>query len=290
MELFYHDKHQFWKKKSIFFELPYWATNLVPHNLDMMHIEGNYCDNLLSTIMGLVGNSKDNLNSRIDLEELGNRKPLHPIRKGSSLVLPPTSFTLSWVDKDIFCKKYVCNRARVEGSISKGYLTEECLKFYARYLNKNYDVEACADRPLLGKKVFLDWIPWVQAHRYILGNLDIVQPYREIHMSSLAMNYPHAKPNQIQGLHNETFHDWFKKCVKVDTRGRMRRVGKHIPMDQGHMSKNDRMPIIQGIRAEIVQEVQEEVLQEVRGETMQELREGIRTEMRVKFSMQLEYL
>ncbi|KAL3523092.1 hypothetical protein ACH5RR_015926 [Cinchona calisaya] len=94
-ELFDHDKHQFWKKKSIFLELPYWATNLVPHNLDIMHIEGNYCDNLLSTIMGFVGISKDNLNSRRDLEELGIKKPLHPIRKGSSLVLPPSSFTLS---------------------------------------------------------------------------------------------------------------------------------------------------------------------------------------------------
>ncbi|KAL3509798.1 hypothetical protein ACH5RR_029199 [Cinchona calisaya] len=80
----------------------------------------------------------------------------------------------------------------------------------------------------------------------------------------------------------------------VDTRGRMRRVGNHIPTDQGHMSKNDRMSIIQGIkaeivqevraeivhevRAEIVQEVREEVLQEVRGETTQELKEGIRPE------------
>ncbi|KAL3520098.1 hypothetical protein ACH5RR_018247 [Cinchona calisaya] len=92
-ELFDHDKHQFWKEKGISFELPYWATNLVPHNLDIMHIEGNCCDSLLSTIMGLVGKSKDNLNSRRDLEELGIRKPLHPIRKGSSLVLPPSSFT-----------------------------------------------------------------------------------------------------------------------------------------------------------------------------------------------------
>ncbi|KAL3532832.1 hypothetical protein ACH5RR_006353 [Cinchona calisaya] len=49
----------------------------------------------------------------------------------------------------------------------------------------------------------------------------------------------------------------------VDTRGRMRRVGKHIPTDQGHISKNDRMSIIQGIRAKIVQEVRAEIVQEV---------------------------
>nr|GEY43398.1 hypothetical protein [Tanacetum cinerariifolium] len=30
-----------WKKKSIFFELPYWKGLLLPHNLDVMHIEKN---------------------------------------------------------------------------------------------------------------------------------------------------------------------------------------------------------------------------------------------------------
>jgi hypothetical protein len=28
-----------WKKKSIFFRLPYWKDNLLRHNLDIMHIE-----------------------------------------------------------------------------------------------------------------------------------------------------------------------------------------------------------------------------------------------------------
>ena len=30
-----------WTKRSIFWELPYWKTNLLPHNLDVMHIERN---------------------------------------------------------------------------------------------------------------------------------------------------------------------------------------------------------------------------------------------------------
>jgi len=28
-----------WKKKSIFFRLPYWKDNLLRHNFDVMHIE-----------------------------------------------------------------------------------------------------------------------------------------------------------------------------------------------------------------------------------------------------------
>jgi len=31
-----------WKKKSIFFRLPYWKDNLLQHNLDIMHI-GKKC-------------------------------------------------------------------------------------------------------------------------------------------------------------------------------------------------------------------------------------------------------
>ena len=32
-----------WKKKNIFFRLPYWKDNLLRHNLDVMHIEKK-CD------------------------------------------------------------------------------------------------------------------------------------------------------------------------------------------------------------------------------------------------------
>jgi len=34
-----------WKNRSIFFELPYWQHNKCWHNLDVMHIEKNICDN-----------------------------------------------------------------------------------------------------------------------------------------------------------------------------------------------------------------------------------------------------
>jgi hypothetical protein len=33
-----------WKKKIIFFRLPYWKDNLLRHNLDVMHIEKNVMD------------------------------------------------------------------------------------------------------------------------------------------------------------------------------------------------------------------------------------------------------
>ena len=104
-------KHN-WKKKSIFFELPYWEHNLIRHNLDVMHIEKNFCDNILWTLLGVIGKTKDNLNARRDLQEMNIRRPLHPQTRGSGKeYLPPAKFTLSKDDKQIFCK--VLKRVKV---------------------------------------------------------------------------------------------------------------------------------------------------------------------------------
>ena len=63
-----------WRKKSIFFELTYWETLLVRHNLDVMHIEKNICESLLGTLLDLAGKSKDIEKAWLDMEELGMRK------------------------------------------------------------------------------------------------------------------------------------------------------------------------------------------------------------------------
>ena len=44
-----------WKKKSIFWDLPYWSTNLIRHNLDVMHIEKNVFENIFNTVMNVDG-------------------------------------------------------------------------------------------------------------------------------------------------------------------------------------------------------------------------------------------
>ncbi|XP_050207500.1 uncharacterized protein LOC126656920 [Mercurialis annua] len=40
-----------WNKKSIFWDLPYLKTNLIHHNLDVMHIEKNVFENIFNTAM-----------------------------------------------------------------------------------------------------------------------------------------------------------------------------------------------------------------------------------------------
>ncbi len=63
-----------WSKRSIFFELPYWADQQLKHNLDVMHIEKNVCEALLGTVLGIEGKSKDTDKARLDLMDLQVRK------------------------------------------------------------------------------------------------------------------------------------------------------------------------------------------------------------------------
>ena len=49
------------KKRSIFFQLPYWEKNKLRHNLDVMHLEKNLCDNLIGTLMDIPSKTKDGL-------------------------------------------------------------------------------------------------------------------------------------------------------------------------------------------------------------------------------------
>ncbi|XP_062024123.1 uncharacterized protein LOC133740203 isoform X2 [Rosa rugosa] len=95
-----------WKKKSIFFELPYWQHLLLRHNLDMMHIEKNICESIIGTLLNMKGKTKDNLNSRKDLKEMGISKKLRQKNDGSSSSkgkTPPYVFLKK--EKQIFCKR-----------------------------------------------------------------------------------------------------------------------------------------------------------------------------------------
>ncbi|XP_071930153.1 uncharacterized protein [Coffea arabica] len=91
-----------WKRLNVFFQLPYWVDNLLPHNLDIMHIEKNFLENLLWTLLGM-GKTNDDINARYDLKEMGIRKALHPQSKGDKVFLPPACFTMSKDEKEIFC-------------------------------------------------------------------------------------------------------------------------------------------------------------------------------------------
>jgi hypothetical protein len=77
---------------------------MLRHNFDVMHIGKNVDENFVNTFLGTDGKSKDNLNSRLDLQALGIRSDLHPIDVDGQLYLPPAPYTMSPNEKKLFCE------------------------------------------------------------------------------------------------------------------------------------------------------------------------------------------
>jgi len=51
-----------------------------------MHIKKNFFDNLINTVLKVLGKTKDKIKSRMDLATLCNRSGLHLTRVGTILV------------------------------------------------------------------------------------------------------------------------------------------------------------------------------------------------------------
>ena len=58
------------EEEEYFFELPYWSSLLIRHNLDIMHIEKNICESILGTLLELEGKCKDEEKARLDIAHL----------------------------------------------------------------------------------------------------------------------------------------------------------------------------------------------------------------------------
>ncbi|XP_020239246.1 uncharacterized protein LOC109818226 [Cajanus cajan] len=93
-----------WKKRSIFFDLPYWRHLDVRHCIDVMHVEKNVCDSVIGTLLNIKGKTKNEFNARQDLLEIGIRSQLHPRLEGKHTYLPLACHTLSRKEKTSFCQ------------------------------------------------------------------------------------------------------------------------------------------------------------------------------------------
>ena len=93
-----------WRKQSIFFELPYWDSLLIRHNLDVMHIEKNICESILGTLLEIDGKCKDSEKARLDIQHLGMRKDQHLVMENNKYTMPPALYKLSKEEKEILWK------------------------------------------------------------------------------------------------------------------------------------------------------------------------------------------
>ena len=81
-----------WKKKSIFWDLPYWKDLEVRSSIDVMHVTKNLCVNLLG-FLGVYGKTKDTPEAREDQQRMHGKDGIH---QGHA------SYALTKEEKEIF--------------------------------------------------------------------------------------------------------------------------------------------------------------------------------------------
>ncbi|KAK1677863.1 hypothetical protein QYE76_038711 [Lolium multiflorum] len=110
-----------WKKKSIFWDLPYWKVLEVRSSIDVMHVTKNLCVNLLG-FLGVYGKTKDTPEAREDQQRRKDPKKLHEKDK----VRHYSSYALTKAEKEIFfeCVRSIKVSSRFSSNI-KGIINME---------------------------------------------------------------------------------------------------------------------------------------------------------------------
>ncbi|WVZ75536.1 hypothetical protein U9M48_023579 [Paspalum notatum var. saurae] len=62
---------------------------------NVMHIEKNICESIIGTLLNIVGKTKDNINSRLDLQEMNLKPHLHPVQENGKTMLPKAAYVLT---------------------------------------------------------------------------------------------------------------------------------------------------------------------------------------------------
>jgi hypothetical protein len=124
-------------------------------------------------------------------------------------------------------KKYVCNRARPEESISKGYGTEEVIGFCVDFLldlkpigvPKSQYEGRLSGKGMLGKKaiIFRDRHSLNQAHYTVLQSSTFVAPYIKEHMNVVRSKFSGMDDYWIKENHIETFGTWLQLHLMNNT-------------------------------------------------------------------------
>src|SRR4051812_23519222 len=126
-------------------------------------------------------------------------------------------------------KKYVRNRARPEGSISKGYGTEEVTEFCVDFVPNLRPMDLPQSRyegrlsgkGTLGRKSIIcrDIHSYTEAHYTVLHNSILAALYIEEHKKILRSNNPGKHDSWIRDEHMKSFGGWLQHLIKNNTLG-----------------------------------------------------------------------
>jgi len=94
-----------WFKQSCLWELPYWKCLLVRNNLDVMHIEKNFFDQILHTIMDVKKHTSDTPSARNDIAMYCKRPELHlQLDDKGKEIMPKAPFCLDKAQRKVLCE------------------------------------------------------------------------------------------------------------------------------------------------------------------------------------------
>ncbi|XP_066349638.1 uncharacterized protein [Miscanthus floridulus] len=209
-----------WKKKSIFWELPYWQVletgdghhYLSPASYTLSKEERDSMFECLSSIKvpsGFSSNIKGIIN--VPDKKFLNLKShdchvlmtqLLPVALRG--ILPP----------------------HPEGSIAQGYRTEEVIEFCVDFIPDIAPISVPESRHegrlsgkgTLGKKTYIGMEDdyFNKAHYTVLQNSSLVHPYIEIHKEFLRSKFPGKTEAWIRRQHMESFSGWLRKECQGD--------------------------------------------------------------------------
>ncbi|XP_021763643.1 uncharacterized protein LOC110728275 [Chenopodium quinoa] len=94
-----------WFKQTSLWELPYWKHLLIRHNLNFMHIEKNFFDQLVHTIMDVKKHTCDTPSARNDIAKYCKRPQLHMHEddRGKEF-MPKAPFALDKAQRKVLCE------------------------------------------------------------------------------------------------------------------------------------------------------------------------------------------
>jgi hypothetical protein len=164
-----------WVKQSIFWDLPYWKTNLLRHNLDVMHIEKNMFENIFNTVMDVKRKTKDNIKDILDITLYCNRKNMELVYDESRVAKPRANFVLE-KNAQLLAYKWLKSLCFLDGhasNISRLVNIEDC----RLYGMKSHDYHVfmqklipLAFRDLLPKRIWDALTEISHFFRYICSN------------------------------------------------------------------------------------------------------------------------
>ncbi|XP_048622962.1 uncharacterized protein LOC125592025 [Brassica napus] len=197
-----YGKDHNWVKKSIFWELPYWENLLLRHNVDFMHVEKNFFDNLINTVLNVPGKTKDNAKSRMDLPDLCRRWRLLPFAFKELL---PKSVHIAISEIALFFRDISAKILKHEDvAILKENIAVKLCNLEKIFPPSFFDVMEhlavhLADEAALGGPVQYRWM--YPFERYMM--------FEEF----MTERNPYMSTNDLQILKDQHFAEWVKNYV-----------------------------------------------------------------------------